>query len=49
MELEVLKNALNENLKEQQTTNEQIEDLAREVKDSSQKIDGFGQKLENLV
>ena len=47
MEIEVLKNALNENLKEQQITNKQIEELAREVKDSSQKVDGFGQKLEN--
>jgi len=47
MELEVFKEAMNEQLKEQQTTTKQIEELAREVKDSSQKIDGFDQKLEN--
>jgi hypothetical protein len=47
MELQVLKDALNENLNEQQVTNKQIEDLAREVKDSNQKIDGFSQKLDN--
>jgi len=47
MDLQVLKDALNENLKEQQTTNKQIEDLTREVKDSGQKVDGFGQKLED--
>lgn len=47
MELEVFKDAMNEQLKEQQTTTKQIEELAKEVKDSSQKIDGFDQKLEN--
>jgi hypothetical protein len=47
MELEVLKDAMNEQLQEQQATTKQIDELSKEVKELGQNVNGFSQKLEN--
>ena len=46
MELEVFRNAMTEQLTEQQTTNRLIEELISQVRDLTQKVEKFEEKLD---